>query len=560
MFRSFYIFLILGCFSISVCKTPVDNFKLSYPHYIKQGSTFQVSIVTSKNYADADELELLLLPGNSIVINTIEIKTAEAVYYPKVLRGINEGKFENAIKCIINLNDDTFSNPEVFFQILIGITSSNKLNSNLNFIGSYNKGDLALGYLESSGDNVQELEPNLYSVKFNFYAPTAIAGDLIKLNTDSHLQIPLKFIYMNQLLCEFWIRFKDPTEYFLTITETQSGREVYKLSVNEFQVLSAESEFYFQKNLVPHFISINSWYHFSILFSAEEGFTSFYCNGVEFSKIELPQFLNVNQFGLNIVNSTEESNFNIDQVRIIDAVGSIAQTFSNRNFKNVILDSAHVLLQLNFSEEELNNLGNNSIISIRNVKIKKSDAPIFTKAPDLNLRALNNYYELEWSGGDYQSAAFYELEKAEGTKEFYKIYETEADNRNKKIYSHLAEKINTSEVVFFRVNQINTDGTYVYSTQVKVGQGLLEDIILGQNYPNPFNPTTKIEFELLQEGEVELKIYNLEGKEVVLLHKGSLAQGVYQFEFDGSDLPSGIYLYKVSTRQFTQTRKMILAK
>ena len=88
----------------------------------------------------------------------------------------------------------------------------------------------------------------------------------------------------------------------------------------------------------------------------------------------------------------------------------------------------------------------------------------------------------------------------------------------------------------------------------------MENIILGQNYPNPFNPSTKIEFEILQDAEVEVVVYNLTGKEIEILHQGFLPSGIYKFDFDGSELPSGIYLYKVSTPQFTQTKKMILAK
>jgi hypothetical protein len=95
---------------------------------------------------------------------------------------------------------------------------------------------------------------------------------------------------------------------------------------------------------------------------------------------------------------------------------------------------------------------------------------------------------------------------------------------------------------------------------MKVGQGIIEDIIIGQNYPNPFNPTTQIEFELLQDSDVEVKVFNLAGKEVALLHKGFLPQGIYHFKFDASGLPSGIYLYQVRTPSNTQTRKMVLAK
>jgi hypothetical protein len=124
----------------------------------------------------------------------------------------------------------------------------------------------------------------------------------------------------------------------------------------------------------------------------------------------------------------------------------------------------------------------------------------------------------------------------------------------------LSEKQNLSEIIYFRIKQVNNDASVIYSDIVKIGQGIIEDVLIGQNYPNPFNPTTLIEFELLQDTDVEIKIFNLAGKEIALLHKGFLHKGIHQFKFDATGLPSGIYLYQISTPISTQTQKMILAK
>jgi hypothetical protein len=107
---------------------------------------------------------------------------------------------------------------------------------------------------------------------------------------------------------------------------------------------------------------------------------------------------------------------------------------------------------------------------------------------------------------------------------------------------------------------VNKDGYEVYSDVVKVGQGVVDDLIVGQNYPNPFNPTTLIDFELLQDSEVEIKVYDLAGKEVALIHSGFLTTGVYKFKFDATGLTSGIYLYQITTKLSSQTKKMIFAK
>ena len=83
---------------------------------------------------------------------------------------------------------------------------------------------------------------------------------------------------------------------------------------------------------------------------------------------------------------------------------------------------------------------------------------------------------------------------------------------------------------------------------------------LSQNYPNPFNPSTHLEFGISELGFVSLKVYNVIGKEVKTLVNEIKPAGIYSIEFDGSDLPSGIYFYKIEVGHFSQVRKMILVK
>jgi hypothetical protein len=173
---------------------------------------------------------------------------------------------------------------------------------------------------------------------------------------------------------------------------------------------------------------------------------------------------------------------------------------------------------------------------------------------------MNNFYEIEWNGGSYKDVDYYVLERANGSGDFVESGKLNANNIEKKTYSILSEKNEQTEVVYFRIKQVNKDGSEVYSDVLKVGQGVIEDLIVGQNYPNPFNPTTLIDFELLQDSDVEIKVYDLAGKEVAILHSGFLASGVYKFKFDATGLTSGIYLYQITTPLSSQTKKMILAK
>jgi uncharacterized delta-60 repeat protein len=83
---------------------------------------------------------------------------------------------------------------------------------------------------------------------------------------------------------------------------------------------------------------------------------------------------------------------------------------------------------------------------------------------------------------------------------------------------------------------------------------------LSQNYPNPFNPTTNIEFAILQESFVILKVYDIAGKEVAELVNDYLSAGKFRYEFSSASLSSGLYVYKLDTDKFTEAKKMIVLK
>ncbi len=83
---------------------------------------------------------------------------------------------------------------------------------------------------------------------------------------------------------------------------------------------------------------------------------------------------------------------------------------------------------------------------------------------------------------------------------------------------------------------------------------------LSQNYPNPFNPVTLIEFSIKEAGNVKLVIYDILGREVSILVNEEMAAGSYQAQFDGANLASGIYFYRIESGKFTALKKMMLLK
>jgi hypothetical protein len=81
-----------------------------------------------------------------------------------------------------------------------------------------------------------------------------------------------------------------------------------------------------------------------------------------------------------------------------------------------------------------------------------------------------------------------------------------------------------------------------------------------QNYPNPFNPSTTIKFELPKTSMVRLSVYDLLGREVSVLVNERRDAGVHEVKFDGSNLASGVYFYRIRAGDYVGSKKMLVLK
>ncbi len=93
-----------------------------------------------------------------------------------------------------------------------------------------------------------------------------------------------------------------------------------------------------------------------------------------------------------------------------------------------------------------------------------------------------------------------------------------------------------------------------------INSSLPTEFTLSQNYPNPFNPSTIISFSLPTASDITLEIFNVLGQRVVTLASGRYAAGRHQFEFDASELTSGLFFYRLTHQNGVETKKMLLLK
>ena len=117
-----------------------------------------------------------------------------------------------------------------------------------------------------------------------------------------------------------------------------------------------------------------------------------------------------------------------------------------------------------------------------------------------------------------------------------------------------------SQKTYYRLKQVDFDGSFEYSSSVEVDGVIPAEFSLKQNYPNPFNPSTKIGFTLPSESNVKISIYNLIGQKVAEVVNSKFTAGNHSIDFNGSNLSSGIYLYKIEAGSFSSVKKMQLIK
>ncbi|HRE10857.1 MAG TPA: BNR-repeat neuraminidase N-terminal domain-containing protein [Ignavibacteria bacterium] len=131
-------------------------------------------------------------------------------------------------------------------------------------------------------------------------------------------------------------------------------------------------------------------------------------------------------------------------------------------------------------------------------------------------------------------------------------------------YSYIDRKLGKG-IYQYRLRQVDLNGNYEYHflpNEQVIGSPVKFD--LGQNYPNPSNPVSKIDFTVPFTGKVSLRIYDLLGREVVTLIDKELEADYYSAEFNGSNLASGVYFYRLTAEggaeKFAKTMKLILVK
>ena len=148
--------------------------------------------------------------------------------------------------------------------------------------------------------------------------------------------------------------------------------------------------------------------------------------------------------------------------------------------------------------------------------------------------------------------------------------ENVSTHKSDRHYVSLDNPLDSShEKYYWKVRGINStkkgiwSETHLFNVGIINSNELMEGITeyqLTQNYPNPFNPSTQIQYALPEATQVTLEVFNSVGQKVMELVNGQKSAGYHTATFNASGLSSGVYLYKLTTPSFTETKKMLLIK
>jgi hypothetical protein len=218
--------------------------------------------------------------------------------------------------------------------------------------------------------------------------------------------------------------------------------------------------------------------------------------------------------------------------------------------------SNEVGLFSNHSNDPTGTIGNQTLSAP-----EVDDAPLPVELSSFTGKQEGDKVSLVWQTKTEVDNYGFDVERKVGKKQWEKIgfVAGNGNSNSPKDYSYADKKLKGGTKFSYRLKQIDTDGEIEYSKEVEV-EVVPTKFELYQNYPNPFNPSTTISFALPQAGKVTLKIYNTLGEEVATLADGYMEAGIQTVNFNAGELSSGLYIYRLNTREATFTKKMLLLK
>jgi Leucine-rich repeat (LRR) protein len=189
------------------------------------------------------------------------------------------------------------------------------------------------------------------------------------------------------------------------------------------------------------------------------------------------------------------------------------------------------------------------------------DPPVPVELSSFKAIEKNGNILLEWKTESEQNSFGFEIEKSRDRKLFNRIgfVAGKGTTTSPEMYTFLDENV-SSGIYYFRLRQVDLDGQFEYSDIIEITINSPSEYKLNQNFPNPFNSKTMISFAIPEKAQVQIAVFDITGKTVMVLTNEVYEAGSYHVSFNASNLPSGSYYYKMTAGNFTHVQKLAIVK
>jgi Domain of unknown function (DUF2341)/Kelch motif/Secretion system C-terminal sorting domain len=180
----------------------------------------------------------------------------------------------------------------------------------------------------------------------------------------------------------------------------------------------------------------------------------------------------------------------------------------------------------------------------------------------------NGIITLKWKTTTEVNNIGFNMERSVNKTDWTKIAYVQGNGNSNSVknYSYADNSVNIAGKYYYRLKQINNNGSYQYSNIIEADLNSPSEFALNQNYPNPFNPNTKISYRLKEKSFVKLMVYDTKGALIKVLVNETKESGYYETEFNAKGLASGTYFYRIEVigngknPVFSDMKKTILLK
>ncbi|NOX16794.1 MAG: T9SS type A sorting domain-containing protein [Chlorobi bacterium] len=398
------------------------------------------------------------------------------------------------------------------------------------------------------------------TIPIDFYVVSEKAGGAAALKNNSWISIqPDGEFASENLTVEFWGKFDSAIGKFFSVVNRFSSDTLLTIDNGSLNILGCQTKD--AEVLCESFLSPDNWYHFAFEILQSENIINFYVNGEKVIQKSFFESLNFGDLLFVFQNSDSGKVFQIDELHIWTSDQSIVETLEkNAGYAAAVGENSKEQLSFDFNNKnELSNNYENFLIGFNSIEIEDSDAPLFTRAPSIDVEQFSGYNLIKWKSKDETGVSEYVVEKSSADGRYEDVFFKESAGADEEYY-YSDYRDAEDGVVYYRIKQINGDGSVVYSPSVKIGLRELKEFEIVQNFPNPFNPSTNISVNILVAGEYRIRVYNVTGKVVTELEDGFLSTGTHEYTFNGAGLTSGIYFFEIKSQTSVRAIKMIMTK